>query len=130
MTSKKQSFKEVHSLEKRRTEAARIRNKYPDRVPVIVEKAHKSDITDIDKNKYLVPDDLTIGQLVYVVRRRIKLPPEKALFLFINNTIPPTAAVISNVYAEHVDEDGFLYVEYNGENVFGDHQSIEINKQR
>jgi GABA(A) receptor-associated protein len=28
---------------------------------VIVEKAEKSDISDIDKKKYLVPADLTVG---------------------------------------------------------------------
>ena len=37
--------------EKRQAEAARIREKYHDRIPVIVEKAEKSDIPDIDKKK-------------------------------------------------------------------------------
>jgi len=35
--------------EKRKAEADRIRLKYPDRIPVISEKAEKSDIPDIDK---------------------------------------------------------------------------------
>jgi GABA(A) receptor-associated protein len=59
-------------------------------VPVICEKADRSgDIPDIDKKKYLVPADLTVGQFHYVIRKRIKLAPEKALFLFCSNTIPP-----------------------------------------
>ena len=41
--------------EKRKSEVKRIRAKYPDRVPVIREKADRSDIPDIDKKKYLVP---------------------------------------------------------------------------
>lgn len=41
----------VFLTEKRQAEAARIRDKYPDRIPVIVEKAEKSDIPDIDKKK-------------------------------------------------------------------------------
>ena len=52
--------------EKRKSEAERIRAKYPDRVPVICEKADRSDIPDIDKKKYLVPADLTVGQYHYV----------------------------------------------------------------
>ena len=76
--------------EKRKSEASRIRDKYPDRIPVIVEKADKSDIVDIDKKKYLVPADLTVGQFVYVIRKRIKLSPEKAIFIFVNNVLPPT----------------------------------------
>ncbi|PWA38249.1 autophagy-related protein 8C [Artemisia annua] len=71
-------------------EVARIREKYPDIIPVIVEKAERSDIPDIDKKKYLVPADLTVGQFVYVVRKRIKLSAEKAIFIFIKNILPPT----------------------------------------
>jgi GABA(A) receptor-associated protein len=87
---------------------------------VIVEKAEKSDIPDIDKKKYLVPADLTVGQFVYVVRKRIKLSSEKAIFIFVKNVLPPTAAMMSSIYEEHKDEDGFLYFTYSGENTFGD----------
>jgi len=38
-------------IERRQAEANRIREKYPDRIPVIVEKAERSDIPDIDKKK-------------------------------------------------------------------------------
>jgi hypothetical protein len=44
-------FCDSDQAEKRQAEAARIRDKYPDRIPVIVEKAEKSDIPDIDKKK-------------------------------------------------------------------------------
>ncbi|CAK9195211.1 unnamed protein product [Sphagnum troendelagicum] len=116
----KSSFKQEHPLEKRQAEAARIRDKYPDRIPVIVEKAEKSDIPDIDKKKYLVPADLTVGQFVYVIRKRIKLSSEKAIFIFVKNVLPPTAAMMSSIYEEHKEEDGFLYFTYSGENTFGD----------
>lgn len=109
----------IKHSEKRKSEAERIRAKYPDRVPVICEKADRSDIPDIDKKKYLVPADLTVGQFHYVIRKRIQLAPEKALFLFCSNTIPPNAALMSTVYEEQKDEDGFLYVQYSGESTFG-----------
>ncbi|XP_023003664.1 autophagy-related protein 8C-like [Cucurbita maxima] len=115
----KSSFKLGIPLEKRQAEAARIREKYPDRVPVIVEKAGRSKIADIDKNKYLVPADITVGQLVYVVRKRIKLSSEKAIFVFVKDTLPSTGALMSAIYEENKDEDGFLYLSYSGENVFG-----------
>ncbi|KAL2466976.1 Autophagy-related protein 8c [Abeliophyllum distichum] len=117
----KSSFKLEHPLERRQAEAARIREKYPDRIPVIVEKAELSDIPDIEKKKYLVPADLTVGQFVYVVRKRIKLSAdsEKAIFIFVKNILPPTAAMLSAIYEENKDEDGFLYMTYSGENTFG-----------
>merc|ERR1711991_1086764 len=97
-----------------------MREKYPDRIPVIVEKANGGDIPDIDKKKYLVPADLTVGQFVYVIRKRIKLSPEKAIFIFVDEVLPPTAALMSSIYEEHKDEDGFLYITYSGENTFGE----------
>jgi GABA(A) receptor-associated protein len=87
---------------------------------VICEKAEKSEIAEIDKKKYLVPSDLTVGQFVYVIRKRIKLSPEKAIFIFVNNNVlPPTASLMSAVYEEYKDADGFLYITYSGENTFG-----------
>ncbi|GLJ14049.1 hypothetical protein SUGI_0224710 [Cryptomeria japonica] len=124
ITMAKSSFKQEHDLEKRKAEAARIRDKYPDRIPVIVEKAERSDIPNIDKKKYLVPADLTVGQFVYVIRKRIKLSAEKAIFIFVNDVLPPTAAIMSSIYDEHKDEDGFLYVTYSGENTFGNEDLI------
>jgi len=37
-----------------------------------------------------VPADLTVGQFVYVIRKRVHLSPEKAIFVFVKNTLPPT----------------------------------------
>ena len=117
--SPRQKFKEEHSFEKRKQESQRIREKYPDRIPVICEKADHSDIPAIDKKKYLVPSDLTVGQFVYVIRKRISLAPEKAIFVFINNQVPPSGTLLSLLYENNKDEDGFLYLVYSGENVFG-----------
>ncbi len=76
----------VSPIAKNREEVDRIMRKYPDRIPVIVTKNKNSTTTpDIDKHKYLVPLDLTIGQLQFVIRKRLKLGPEKGLFLFIDS---------------------------------------------
>lgn len=93
--------------------------------------------------RYLVPADLTVGQFVYVVRKRIKLSAEKAIFVFVKDTLPSTGesdlffseslisvkhcnkffcttgALMSAIYEENKDEDGFLYMSYSGENTFG-----------
>ncbi|MFS7939524.1 putative autophagy protein Atg8 ubiquitin [Helianthus anomalus] len=50
----KSLFKQEHDLEKRRAEATRIREKYPDRIPVIMEKGERSDVPTIDKKKYVI----------------------------------------------------------------------------
>ena len=114
------NFKNNFNETDRKEEAHRILEKYPDRVQIVVEKKKELDgIIDLDKHKYLVPKDMTLGQFVYVIRRRIKLKPEKAIFVFVNNILPPVAQLISQLYEEHKDEDGFLYLTYGSENTFG-----------
>lgn len=108
-----------NSFEKRHAEAERIRQRYNDRIPVICEKADKSTLPDIDKKKYLVPADLTVAQFVYIIRKRIKIDSTTNIFVFVNNVLPPSAALMSQLYEEQKDDDGFLYVTYSGENTFG-----------
>ena len=86
---------------------------------VIVEKAPKARIGDLDKKKYLVPSDLTVGQFYFLIRKRIHLKPEDALFFFVNNLIPPTSATMGSLYQEHHEEDFFLYIAYSDESVYG-----------
>ena len=115
------SFKQTHPFEERFNETQRIMEKYSDRIPVICEKAKSAskDCPVINKHKYLVPLDFTIGQFVYVIRKRLKLPPEKAIFIFINGFIPPSSFLIINMYNSYRDCDGYLYVNYTFENTFG-----------
>ncbi|KAH8295282.1 hypothetical protein KR018_009572 [Drosophila ironensis] len=112
-------YKKDHTFERRRTEGDKIRNKYPDRVPVIVEKAPKTRHADLDKKKYLVPADLTVGQFYFLIRKRIHLRPDDALFFFVNNVIPSTSSTMGALYQEHKDKDCFLYISYSDENVYG-----------
>ena len=116
----KQRYTEKYTLAELKTESARIIGRFPDRVPVIVEKDPNSDIEDIDKNKYLVPKDLLWGQFITVIRKKIKLNPEKGLFIYAGNVmLNSTESTIGQVYEQHRDENGFLCVLYAGESVFG-----------
>lgn len=112
-------FQDEKTLEERTAEANKIREKYPDRIPVIVERAKGSDVDDIDKRKFLVPKDLTVGQFVYVIRKRIKLAPEQAIYVFVNGSLPASSALMSQLYKDHKQSDNFLYATYSGEQTFG-----------
>jgi GABA(A) receptor-associated protein len=101
-------------------EAERLIEKFPGRVPVLVQRhTQAKNIPDIDKNKFLVPDVLTIGQFIYVVRKRINLEPDKALFMFVNNTLPTTGSLIKELYHAYKGTDGALHIVYTSESVFG-----------
>lgn len=111
-------FKREFLFQTRSNESARVLIKYPEKIPVICEKANNN-LPEIEKKKYLVPNDITIGQFMYVIRQKIKLNAEEALYLFINGKIISNSALIGYIYQENKDEDGFLYIQYSKENTFG-----------
>ena len=112
-------FKSSNSFDKRKLESQKILLKYADRIPILLERTANNNIPLIDKNKYLVPQNITVGQFCFIIRKRISLPPDQAMFLYINNILPPTSALMSSIYEEYKDPDGFLYIVYSGENTFG-----------
>ena len=112
------NFKDQHSFEKRVEEASRIMTKYPDRIPIICERLTKK-IEQVDRKKYLCPVDLTLGNFLFVIRKRLKLSSDKAIYLFINNSILPVSHNLGAIYDQYKDEDGFLYIRYDSESTFG-----------
>ena len=113
-------FKSTHTFEKRKSESDRINLKYSDKIPVIAE-IHENSINELnlDKIKYLVPHDLTVGQFIYIIRKRTKFDSEKALFVFFNNTLAPISELMGNLYQKSKDNDGFLYATISLESTFG-----------
>jgi GABA(A) receptor-associated protein len=116
-------FKKKFSLSHRVAESARILKKYPDRVPVIVElskSAYSSSLPKMTKRKFLVPCELTMGQFMIVIRKRIKLSTDQALFAFVGTTVPNPSMLLSELYQKNQDpDDHFLYVAVSRESVFG-----------
>jgi GABA(A) receptor-associated protein len=97
-----------------------ILEKYPDRVPLIIQPSKNDrDQYPIDKSKYITPRDLTMLQLQQIIRKRVRFPAEKALFMFVNNKMFPITSMVGNIYDDNKDTDGFLYVTYCQENTFG-----------
>lgn len=109
------------TLEERKNETDKILAKYPERIPILVERSVncKDDIPSIDKSKFITPHDLTVGQLMYVIRKRIKLNPDQAIFLFIKGQTPANSILLPSLYEEYKDTDGWLRIKYTGENTFG-----------
>lgn len=94
--------------------------RHPNRVPVYIDrKPGVTDVPELERHKYLVPKDMTVGAFMYIIRKNIKLTPEKAIFIFVNNTLPPTFALIGSLYNQHKDKDGYMRIYYTGENTFG-----------
>lgn len=114
---------EKRPFEERKKESERILDAYPNRIPIFCDAGPICKLPKIDKNKFLVPKDLTISQFSYVIRKRIKLKSEEAIFLLAYNNnnhiyLNSTSKII-NIYNDYKSEDGFLRIYYSGEAIFG-----------
>ena len=112
------NFKTKHPFEKRLEESTRIIEKYPQRIPVICERV-SIDIPEIDRKKFLCPDDLSLANFMYVIRKRINLAPEKSIYLFVNGKLINNSRLLCQIYETEKDKDGFLYIQYASESTFG-----------
>ncbi|CAF0751496.1 unnamed protein product [Didymodactylos carnosus] len=148
-------YKQQNLLLNRIQESDRIKRRYPDRVPVIIQSnnndrssltisnmnyslfksfttsASSSDLSSttttmdirhrLEHEKYLVPNELSFGQFAYNIRKRLRLRSEHALFFYLGKNLcqPTLSSTMEQLYAEFKDDDGFLYVCYTDEKVFG-----------
>jgi len=119
--SERLTFKQKKSLATRKEEVAAIRAKFPTKVPIIVEKYKKErNLPHIDKVKFLVPQDLTLSQLSTILRNRLQISSTESFFLFVSGKcLPSLSTSVAELYRDHSDEDGFLYVSYAIQEAFG-----------
>ena len=119
---KSPSYPGTQEHKKNSAETERLFCKYPDRVPVIVITC---DDLVIDKAKFLVPNSLTFGQLMYTIRKRLdmtnsrQLGPQEALYGLVDRCMVPTSQLIMQTYQRSRHSDGMLYVYIHRENTFG-----------
>ena len=113
------SFKKTFTREMREKESADIIQKNPNSVPIICEKAHNSKIKEIQKTKFLLKKSLTLDQFKIILRKKLDLENTQSLFLVVKKNVLIGNETISDIYDKYKDEDGFLYIYYASEEVWG-----------
>ncbi|CAG0879356.1 unnamed protein product [Darwinula stevensoni] len=120
-TTEFKSYKQRKSFATRRSEVASIRAKFPSKIPVIVERYQKeTTLPLLDKTKFLVPQELSMSQFVQIIRNRMQLSSTQAFYLLVGNrSLAAMSKTMLEIYNELKDPDGFLYVSYASQEVFG-----------
>lgn len=115
-------FKNQFTLEKRKEQSRKLLANHYDRIPVIIQKVSgSSNVADIEKKRYLVPYDTNIASFMMLIRKQVLLNQNNAFYMFCGdkNIIVSGSNTFQHLYLNYKDEDGFLYLQYAGENVFG-----------
>lgn len=119
-------FRQRYTLENRKRISDSLLSKYPNKIPVIIERCRNG--PELDKFKILVPQDITIGEFL---RKNKKFftnhnDIDKTLFAIISvknkyayEIVPSTTDLFCVIYNKYKNEDGFLYIMLVYENCFG-----------
>ena len=113
-------FKKEKTFNDRKSEHAQIMEDHPNKIAIICEKVPQSKIKGIDKTKYLVDGNLTIPQFVSTIRKKLEMGNIEAIFFLVNGKIALNGNMTMNeVYKKYKDKDGFLYIAYAAEEIWG-----------
>ncbi|XP_075688421.1 microtubule-associated protein 1 light chain 3 gamma isoform X2 [Rhinoderma darwinii] len=114
-------FKQRKQLGKKMSEVIGIKAKFPTKIPVIVERYHKEKYLPLlDKIKFLVPRDLSMSQFVNIIRNRMDLSATQAFYILVNEkNLVSMSFTMSELYRDQKDEDGFIYMTYASQEMFG-----------
>ena len=99
-------------------EVQQVTNLYPDRIICAVDARDTQD-PPMDKRKFVVPAEIQFGNFVAVVRKRLKIKEQEALFFFVDSSLIQMSKTMNEIKTSHASEDGVVYVVYSKENTFG-----------
>jgi hypothetical protein len=121
------------NIEDRLKISAGLNRKYPDYIPIILERDKMSFLQPLKKKKFIVPNHFKFGDLSFSVRQCIPHLNSYDALLFtilkydasgkVTKTVPAIAmdssVGISEFFAKYRSADNFLYMSVREENVFG-----------
>ena len=120
------TYKETVSYEKRCNDSNRVRVKYPEYIPVIIDYSLDFVFNGKKKSKFLIPINSNVPMLLYHIRKQLNLEATEAVFLFIDNMIANHTITIGEIYQQYLekhkikkDGDKYLYALLTKENTFG-----------
>ena len=113
-------FKKEKTLEVRKSEYRKVMEQHPDKIPIICEKTPRSKIKSIEKTKYLVEPNLSLPQFKATIRKKLDLDDKEAIFFLVKGKTSLSGNdSLGTIYNKYKSKDGFLYIAYAAEEIWG-----------
>ncbi len=116
------SYRESTSFEARKKKSNSLLSKFPDKIPVILEKSSKDKyLPKNEKNKLLVGNDMTVSNILQLLKKNLNINESMSIYIMVlnQNIMLSGSQSILTLYNSYKSNDGLLYLEYCSENVFG-----------
>jgi GABA(A) receptor-associated protein len=118
-------FKEESTFDKRVQLSNRMREQYPDKIPVIVEAHKEKNALEMRGTRFLIGESESVHKLIFEARKKMdNIRPEEALFFFCKSAkggevLAPSSSTMGQLYDKYKDDDGLLYFIVTREQVYG-----------
>ena len=117
------NYNKTLTFETRENESRKIIEQNPNKVPIICLKDPNSHLIEMKKTRYLLDKSFTISQFTSLIKQKLKLNSNEALFLIAkkrNKNYSLAGDIpMSQAYDEFKEKDGFLYILYTSKEIWG-----------
>jgi len=99
-----------------------MKEKYPDRCICFIQReTNCKTLPEMDKKRFLIPNEMPLIQVIGIIRKRMKIESDMAMFLFVGEKrkLYPATTLMIDAYNSEKSDDQMLYIYYNAENTFG-----------
>ena len=119
----KSSHKEEFTKKERLQQSSKLKEDNKGKIPVICNKDPNCKLKSLLKTKYLFSTEITIDKFLKLIRKKLEMEEDEALFIVANCKSNKYALVGSmsfgEIYDKYKDDDGFLYLIYSSEKIWG-----------
>ncbi len=112
-----QDIKYIESLsfEDRKKKSSVLLTKYPDKIPVILEKSKKDKyLPKNNKTKLLIAHNMTVSNILTLLKNNTNINSTTSIYIMVSdkNIMLSGSQSIVEIYNNYKNTDGFLYLEY------------------
>ncbi len=116
----------MYTFNERINETNYLIKRYPNKIPVIVEKSDRLKIPDISKHKFLFNRNAKFGSIMAKIRKILDVNSSTTVYFSINSDIiPKTYHIMNDIYTKYKDQDQYLYLTYD---IKGVNKLNDLNK--
>lgn len=130
-------YRKTTTFAKRYNLSDRMKQRYPRKVPILAYPLNEPNDRIVNNTRFIVERDDIIAKFLRLLKEQVKsnIDPDaySSIFLFIERhfidsegkshydmIVPLHSFTIGDVYQKYSHPDGFLYVYYGKENIFGE----------
>jgi len=118
-------YKKQKTFEERQEEAAAVLSRHPDKLAVVLERVRGEKMLPVlDPCVFTIGRGTKFAELMMRIRKRLQLNNRQTFYLIVNPEgskplMPANTDEVDEYHNQYKEKDGFLYIAYGSQEVYG-----------